>query len=311
MKNDNQLRRPKALNKGDVVGVVAPAGIVNPDALKKGLNVLKRMGFQPELGKHVFSRNRFLAGTDRERAGDLMEMFENPEVKAIICARGGYGVNRILPCLRPAAIRRNPKIFVGASDVTLLLIYLNQKCSLVVFHGPMVAGDFGRHAMRKSKPQFLGLLTGQASGKTLATSKARVLRSGTAKGVVAGGNLTLLCRSLGTPWEIQTRGKILLIEDVNEKPYRIDGMLWQLRQAGKFDEVRGIVFGEMIDCRTPKTRSYDLDDIIGENFQDDSFPILVNFPIGHGKETWTLPIGVEATLDTPSKSLTLQNCGVT
>ncbi|MFQ5672407.1 MAG: LD-carboxypeptidase [Nitrospinales bacterium] len=304
------MNRPNALKKGDRVGVVAPAGVVSPDALKKGLNAIERLGFRVTLGRHVLSRHRFMAGTDRERADDLMAMFADPEIKAIVCARGGYGVNRVLPLLKPKLIRDNPKIVVGSSDITLLLIYLNRNCSLVAFHGPMAAGSFGRRPMPQSEKQFRQALTGSAGGKRLRSAQARVLRDGRARGTLAGGNLTLMCRSLKTRYEIRTAGSILLIEDVNEKPYRIDGMLWQLRKAGKFKDVRGIVFGEMINCRPAKNDSYCLDDVIADCFKDDSFPILANCPIAHGKEMWTLPLGVEATLDTQSKSLTLKDCGV-
>lgn len=304
------MNRPKALKKGDRVGVAAPAGIVSPDALQKGVNAIERMGFRVTLGQHVLSRHRFMAGTDRQRADDLMAMFADPEIKAIVCARGGYGVNRVLPLLKPKIIRANPKIVVGSSDITLLLIYLNRNCSLVAFHGPMAAGSFGRQAMPRSRKQFRQVLTGSADAGRFRSARGRVLRPGQARGTLAGGNLTLMCRSLKTPYEIRTAGAILLIEDVNEKPYRIDGMLWQLRRAGKFKDVRGIVFGEMIHCQPAKHDAYDLDDVIADCFKDDPFPILANCPIAHGKEMWTLPLGVEAGLDTPSKSLTLHDCGV-
>lgn len=312
MKNQsgNQLVRPDRLKPGDRVGVAAPAGPVDPEQLARGLACVRRMGWEPVLGRHVLSRDRFLAGADADRAGDLMAMFEDKGIKGIFCARGGYGAIRVLPRLDPKTIRKNPKVFVGASDITLLLNYLVQKCSLVAFHGPMVAGNFGRHPMKRSRKQFRLLLGGEGEGKKLVSPQARVLKRGTARGVVAGGCLTLLCRSLGTPWEIQTRDKILLIEDVNEAPYRIDGMLWQLKQAGKFEGVKGVVFGEMVDCQAPKKASWSLDDAIRDVFDEYSFPILANFPAGHGREMWTLPFGVEATMSAGSKSLAFADCGV-
>ncbi|MFQ5449807.1 MAG: LD-carboxypeptidase [Nitrospinaceae bacterium] len=289
------------------MGVVAPAGPVDPESLEKGLRVLQRMGFKPLVGKYVLSRHRYLAGKDEDRASDLMAMFENPKVKAIFCARGGYGVNRLLPLLKPKKIRKHPKILVGASDITLLLLYLLQKCSLAAFHGPMVAGNFGRHPMRKSKKQFFDLLTGKREGRKISSRQARILNPGTARGPITGGCLTLLCRSLKTPYEIQTQGRILLIEDVNEPPYRIDGMLWQLKTAGKLKDVKGIILGEMINCHAENRENGSLGEIYREVFAGLEVPIVTGFPIGHGREMWTLPLGVKATLDTGSRSIEFQD----
>ncbi|NIQ02697.1 MAG: LD-carboxypeptidase, partial [Nitrospinaceae bacterium] len=202
--SNQRLIRPKKLNRGDQVGVVAPAGPVEPEHLEAGLKVIRGMGFAPVLGEYVTERKNFLAGEDRDRAADLMTMFENPEISAIFCARGGYGVNRVLPLLDPKIIRKHPKVVVGSSDITLLLTYLLQKCGLVAFHGPMVAGSFGCKPMKISKTQFRKLLTASGGGESLQAPKARVLREGTARGRLVGGCLTLLCRSLKTPYEIQT-----------------------------------------------------------------------------------------------------------
>jgi muramoyltetrapeptide carboxypeptidase len=294
-----------------MVGVVAPAGPVDPQELETGLNVIRGMGFQPVLGRFVNDRKHFLAGEDEDRADDLMVMFQNPEIKAIFCARGGYGVNRILPLLDSKIIRKNPKVVVGSSDITLLLIYLLQKCGLVSFHGPMVSGSFGCKPMKISKTQFRKILTGVKEGGHLKAPQAQVLQEGTARGKLVGGCLTLLCRSLKTPYEIQTRDGIVLIEDVNEPAYRIDGMLWQLKAAGKFRGVKGIVFGEMINCRFGDGQKGRLEDLFRDIVPNRSIPVLADCPVGHGNEMWTLPLGVEATLDTDSKSLRLKNNGVT
>jgi len=310
MSESKKIVKPQRLKKGDVVGVVAPAGPVDPDLLEKGLKTLRGMGLEPLLGKYVHCRRGYLAGKDEERAEDLMSLFANKNVKAIFCARGGYGVNRLLPWLKPNVIRKNPKIFVGASDVTLLLLYLYQKCSLVGFHGPMVAGNFGRYAMKKSKKQFHDLLTGQPEGKIMISPKARTLNPGIATGEITGGCLTLLCRSLKTPFEVQTRNKILLIEDVNEAPYRIDGMLWQLQTAGKFKNIKGIILGEMVNCHPQKSTNGLPEKMYQEIFAGLSVPIITNVPVGHGKEMWTLPFGVSATLDAGAKSIQLKDCGV-
>jgi muramoyltetrapeptide carboxypeptidase len=309
--SSQRLIRPKKLKQGDLVGVVAPAGPVDPKDLETGLNVIRGMGFQPVLGRCLQNRKHFLAGEDEDRADDLMVMFQNPDIKAIFCARGGDGVNRILPLLDSKIIRKHPKIVVGSSDITLLLIYLLQKCGLVGFHGPMVAGSFGCKPMKTSKTQFRKVLTGVKEGGVLIAPKARVLQDGSARGRLVGGCLTLLCRSLKTPYEIDTRGGILLIEDVNEPAYRIDGMLWQLKAAGKFRGVKGIVFGEMINCKFGEGQKGHLHDLFRDIVPDSSIPVLTDCPVGHGNEMWTLPIGVEATLDSKSRSIRLKTNGVT
>lgn len=311
VKKAKALKRPPRILPGDRVGVVAPAGPVEPALLEKGLSAISRMGWTPVVGRHVNARDRFLAGSDEARAADLMCMFENTEIRAIFCARGGYGVNRLLPLLDAAVIRRHPKIVVGASDVTLLLLYLYQRCSLIAFHGPMVAGTFGRHSLRKTRGQFSGLLAGQPAATALEWSGARVLRAGKASGPLTGGCLTLLCRSLGTPYEVDTRGCILIIEDVNEPPYKIDGMLWQLKAAGKFKGVKGVIVGEMVDCGKGRAPRRWLDESFCEVFADGNFPVLARLPLGHGKEMWTLPLGVKATLDAEAGTLSLAGCGVT
>ena len=304
------LTMPNRLKKGDTVGVAAPAGPVDAKQLEAGLKTVRRMGLNPVCGKHLLARDGFLAGTDAERAEDLMSMFRDPEVKAIFCARGGYGVNRILSRLDAKVIRKNPKVVVGSSDITLLLLYLQKKCSLTTFYGPMVAGSFGGREMKISATGFWRMLSGQKQARKMSAPAARVLNPGKAEGQMAGGCLTLLCRSLKTPCEVDTRGKILLIEDVNEPAYRIDGMLWQLRQAGKFRHVSAVIFGEMVNCKFNAGQTGTLDAMLGEFFKSDSFPVLTNCPIGHGEEMWTLPLGVCAKLNTKTKSLSLENCGV-
>ncbi|QPJ65088.1 MAG: LD-carboxypeptidase [Candidatus Nitrohelix vancouverensis] len=304
------LIQPKKLKKGDCIGVIAPAGVTKEEELTKGLAVLKRMGFKLALGEHLSKRKRTMAGEDHERAFDLMTMFSNPEIKGIVCARGGYGSNRILPLLTSRVIRENPKVFVGSSDITALHIFLNQKCSLVSFHGPMAAGSFGRDAMKKSKKQFAQMLMGDRKALKLASRQTQTLVPGQAEGELAGGCLSLLIRSLRTPYEIQTQNKILFIEDVGEPYYKLDAMLCQLKQAGKFKKIKGVVLGEMIRCKPSYKGDGPLEDIFREAFAEYSIPVLYNAPIGHGDEMWTVPFGVRATLDATKRTLDIESCGV-
>ena len=304
------MNKVKKIQKGDLIGIVAPAGPLDLDELYQGIKTLKNMGFRCILGKNTSAREKFLAGSDKERAEDFMDMVMNPEVGAILCARGGYGVNRILSLLDYGAIKKARKPIIGSSDITILLNYINKRCSLVSFHGPMAAGSFGRAPMRKSRKPFCEALMGNFKMHRYSHSRAWTIKPGKNEGQLTGGCLTLMVRSLRTPYEVQTRNRIVIIEDVNERPYKIDGMLWQLREAGKFKGVRGIVFGEMINCQPGINENYTLRDSISDFFKKDSFPILMNCPIGHGKEMWTLPLGIPAVLDTETKSLTIKENGV-
>ncbi len=304
------LIRPPRLKQGDTVGVVAPAGAVDKKQLENELDAIRAMGFEPLLGKRIHARARYMAGVDTDRARDIMDMFQDPAVRAIFCARGGYGSNRVLPHLKPKIIRANPKVVVGSSDITLLLHFLVQNCGLIAFHGPMVGTGFGLATMKQSRRQFKALLTGEAKGKIFRAPRAKVFSKGVARGKITGGCLTLLCRSLSTRYEIKIRNRILFLEDVNEPLYRVDGMLWQLKNAGIFKGVRGIIFGEMINCRPQRRGDGTIEDILTDLFPRPRFPILTHCPIGHGKEVWTLPLETSATLDSESKTLELQHCGV-
>jgi muramoyltetrapeptide carboxypeptidase len=303
------VNKTKKIKKGDLIGIVSPAGPTDSEELKNGINVLKKMGFRSVLGKNALLRNGFLAGSDEERSADFMDMIKNPDVAAILCARGGYGINRILSYLDFNLIKKARKPIIGSSDITILLNYINNRCSLVSFHGPMAAGSFGRTPMTKSRKPFCQALMGDMGMYSYSKRSAWTINSGKDEGRLAGGCLTLMIRSLGTPFEIKTRNRILIIEDVNERPYKIDGMLWQLKEAGKFKGIRGIVFGEMINCQPNKNETYTLMNTISEFFKTDNFPILMNCPVGHGKEMWTLPLGVPAILDSEAKSLTIKENG--
>ena len=303
------MNKAKKIKKGDLIGIVSPAGPTNSEELQNGVSVLKKMGFRSVLGKNALLRKGFLAGSDEKRSADFMDMVNNPEVAAILCARGGYGINRILPYLDYSLIKKARKPIIGSSDITILLNYINSRCSLVSFHGPMAAGSFGRTPMTKSRKPFCRALMGDMEMYSYSKRSAWTINSGKGEGRLAGGCLTLMIRSLGTPFEIQTRNRILIIEDVNERPYKIDGMLWQLKEAGKFKGIRGIVFGEMINCQPNKNEPYTLKKTISDFFKNDDFPILMNCPIGHGKEMWTLPLGASVILDSEEKSLTIEENG--
>jgi len=285
------MRKPAPLRRGDLVAVVAPAGAIDDLDLNAGVRVLETSGFRVRLGASVRNRNGYFAGTDRERAADIHAMFRDPEVRGILTARGGYGSGRILPLLDPEIVRAYPKIFVGHSDVTCLLNDFVQRAGMVTFHGPMVAGL--PHRPEITVP-FLAMLRGERIGWHQ-TAEA-VIQPGTAEGVIVGGCLSLIVSQLGTPFGMETRGRLLFLEDVNEKPYRIDRMLTQMRQAGLFDEVAGVIFGDMIGCGDPAGERVSVCDVISEVFATADYPVAYGLPSGHGRGTVTLPLGVRARL---------------
>jgi muramoyltetrapeptide carboxypeptidase len=285
------IRKPAPLRRGDGIGVVAPAGAVDEASLEAGVRVLETAGFRVRLGKAVRKKSGFLAGSDAERAADLHDMFCDPEVKAIITARGGYGSGRLLPLLDPAALREHPKIFIGHSDITFLLNDFVQRAGLVTFHGPLITGLPQRP---EAVEHLFTMLTGERIGWNEAARE--VVQPGTAEGPLAGGCLSVIVATLGTPYAVQTHGCLLFLEDVNEKPYRIDRMLTQMRQAGALDYVAGIIFGEMSGCVAAEYERVSVRDVIAETFADAPYPVAFGLPSGHGAGTLTLPLGVRARL---------------
>ena len=296
--------KPERLKPGGTIGIAAPAGSVDPAELARGTDRLKEMGFRVVLGESVAKRSRYLAGTDRERAADLNRLFSSPEIEAVLCARGGYGTARIFPYLDEDAIARHPKILVGSSDATVLLSHLRQRFDLVTFHGPMAAPNFGRQPSGLTNTWFRKILV-EAYDGLIAVDGVKGLKGGQAEGPLAGGCLTMLCSTLGTPYEIRTDGCILLLEDIDEAPYRIDRMLTQLKDASKFKNVKGVIFGKMPGCQPPSHSRYLLEDVIGEILADQAIPILFGFPTGHGGEQVTLPLGVRVRIDGNAASVTL------
>lgn len=285
------MRKPEALREGDLIAVIAPGAAVDGAALSSGVRFLERAGFRVAVGAAARNRCGYLAGTDDERLEDLHDAFANPEVKAILTARGGYGCGRLLGRIDLDVIHKNPKIFAGHSDVTFLLDTLVQKGHMVTFHGPMVCGldrqpDAGRN--------LLGMLTGSRSGWH--QSAAEVIQSGIAEGVLIGGCLSAVVAMIGTPQQVDTDGALLFLEDVNEKPFRIDRMLTQMRQAGLLNRVAGVIFGDMAGCSAGPEEEVSVRDVICHAFRDAEYPVAFGLASGHGSGTATLPFGVRARL---------------
>lgn len=295
-------RKPPRLHPGDLIGVISPAAAVEAEKLRRGCDELERLGFAIRIGTHALDRYRFLAGTDSDRARELTAMFQDPAVQAIFCTRAGYGSGRLLPFLDFSVLTQNPKIFLGYSDVTLLLNALVQKARLVCFHGPVVAGEFANGFSLRSQTHLFGLLATGQGEESIAFPT--ILRAGVAEGQLLGGCLSVLVSTLGTPFSLETDGAILFIEDVGEKPYRIDRMLTQLKQAGKLDDLAGVIFSEMKSCFGDGNDPALLLSVITDLFSDYSYPVGFGLPAGHDGENLALPLGLHARLDTQQRVLT-------
>lgn len=239
--------KPPALGRGDTVGIVAPASNIKREALEAGCRALERMGYRPFYLDSIFEQDLYFAGSVQRRIDELHEMFRRDEVRAILCARGGYGANYLLSQLDLDLIRQHPKIFAGYSDITCLLTYMCDAAGLVTFHAPMVAKDFACQD-GVDDASWIAALGSSVPRKLQSESGLSGLSDGNAEGVLYGGCLSILVASLGTPFEIHTEKTILFLEDIATKPYQIDRMLMQLKLAGKLDGVRGIVFGQMPEC---------------------------------------------------------------
>ena len=298
--------KPPALLPGDPVGIVAPASNIQPAMLQAGVEALHKLGYKPVYLGSIFDRDLYFAGTLDRRAKELEEMFVRDDVRAILCARGGYGSNYLLSKLDPQKIVPNPKIFVGYSDITTLLTGFADAAGMVTFHGPMVTKDF-------ANPDGVDLASWEAAVGGLSHWKldlgpgVEALAEGQAEGILYGGCLSMLAASLGTPHEIRTDGTILFIEDIAAKPFQIDRMLMQLKLAGKLKEVRGIVFGEMIDCLQSRDQDYTLKEVILRVVGDLGIPIAYGLRSGHvSRRNVTLPIGVRTALNVTKTDITME-----
>ena len=287
------ILKPPPLRRGDTIGIVAPASNIQREMLDAGVARLHELGYEVVLGESIFRQDLYFAGSAQERARDLTAMFEREDVRGILCARGGYGSNYVLPYLDLDVIRRHPKALIGYSDITSVLTWLTDELGLVTFHGPMATKDFG-HADGVDLETWFGALEGQS---LVERGGLKALAAGTDEGFLYGGCLSILVASLGTPYEIETGGAILFLEDVGAKPYQIDRMLMQMKLAGKFEGVRGIVFGEMKECIQSPGQPYTLQQVVLRVIGDLGVPVAYGLRSGHvSSENITLPFGVRARL---------------
>lgn len=307
-----KLIRPKRLSQGDTIGLVAPGFAVSKEKMERMTQFLEKAGFKVYQSGRI-DQHGYFSNTDQERANDLNEMFSNKEVDAILCARGGYGCTRILELLDYHAIEENPKIILGFSDVTALLHAIHQKTGLIGFHGPV-----GTTIENEYAQQCISALLMDAHSKTLinpvalegtkyeqeSVYKRYIISAGQASGNIVGGSLTLMCTLIGTPYEIDFTNTIVCIEDVEEKPYRVDRMLTQLLQTKSFKKASGIIFGVCAGCDSEKNEgNFTLEEVIHNRIAPLKIPSMYGFSFGHVPHNCTLPIGARANMNTETFNL--------
>jgi muramoyltetrapeptide carboxypeptidase len=294
---------PPPLPPGGRLGVVAPAGPIRPAALAEGLAYLRSKGYRVVEGRHLRSRHGFLAGTDEQRAADLNRAMADPGLDAVVFARGGYGSGRILEQLDFSPLLRRPKLFLGYSDVTAFYAALMRATGIPGFYGPMVL-NFNNAGREFRERSLWSVLRRTRGWNRFPLSRRHVLREGKARGRLVGGCLSLLVSLIGTPFDMDTRGRILFWEEVDEEPYKVDRMLNHLRMAGKFADLRGMVVGKLERC-VPRgaTRGLPLPKMLLHHLRGTRFPVVLGFPAGHSPGKVTLPLGLPALLDTRAGSL--------
>lgn len=316
-----QMIRPRRLRKGQTVGLVSPASnTLENEQIRFAIEVVESLGFKVKQGKYLFERTQYFAGSDEQRAEDVNSMFADPSVDAIFALRGGYGSARILPFLDYDSMAKNPKVFMGYSDITAMLVAINKRCSMVTFHGPIAKQVYSKYTLAEFKkvlmfPEpntLLAAVPPFEAGEGLADIENRLTRiyPGKARGQLLCGNLTLLVSLLGTPYEPDFQGKILVLEEVGEEPYRVDRMLTQLWLAGKLQAVAGIVFGKFVNCDSEGGNSFSLEEIFFNRCSPLRVPCIRGLMVGHVDDQTVLPLGMVAELDVAAGCLKLLEPGV-
>jgi muramoyltetrapeptide carboxypeptidase len=290
--------KPKRLGPGARIGIVNPAYWLEAERLERAVGVFEKLGYELVLGKSTELVQDKYAGSAEERATDIMTMFADPTIDAIICARGGYGGNRVLPLLDYEVIRKNPKIFIGYSDITGFLATISQQSGLVTFHGPMLT-TYDKHTRQYNLDVFHDVLSGRGDIRIQSPDacRARILRAGIARGPLCGGNLSIVVEQLGTPNQIDTTGVILFLEEIDEELYAFDRMMLHLKKSGSLQHINGLIIGEMLemaDSGVPFGKS--VDEIVLDVCAGLDIPIISNFPCGHGDYQATLPVSHEVEL---------------
>lgn len=304
--------KPAALKRGDTIAITAPAGaIFNQEAVAKFVAILEGLGFKAIVGRTVTQKYGYLAGSDQERANELHEFFLDKEVKGIIAMRGGWGCARMLPLLDYKLIRLHPKVIMGFSDVTSLLIAITSKTGLVTFHGPVGYSSWNDFSVEYVKRTLMLKETVIMLQPAFCMEKLCTFHPGTAKGTLVGGNLTVVASMIGSEYLPQWNNKILFLEETGEEPYRIDRMLTQLKLAGVLDSISGFIFGECVKCEPEEPeKSLSLMQVFNDHIKPLRIPAFYGSMIGHIENKFTLPIGIVAEMDAGTGTIRLSEPAV-
>jgi muramoyltetrapeptide carboxypeptidase len=307
-----QLVKPPRLVKGDVIGICAPSSPPTPaENVDRGIQYLEGLGYRVEVGKNVYRRNGYLAGSDRERAADLNHFFTDKSIKAIFTARGGYGAHRILPLLDYNRIRRSPKILVGYSDITAIQSALLAKTGLISFSGPMVSSDMSTGLKGETEEHFWRWLTSPEPPPPIKGESLIVQSRGNRNGRLFGGNLSIISTLLGSEYLPRISRPVLLLEEIGERPYRIDRMLHHLLLTGIFEKAGGAAFGRFLDCKAESGKpSLTLDQILRNAFQGARYPVITGFNIGHQKGSLSFAQGIAVRIEPATLKLRFLEGGV-
>ena len=300
----------KPILNNSYIGIISPAFIPIKERLQKGIEYLQQKGFRVKTGANMGKEHAYFAGNDEQRVSDLHQLFADQEVDLIICARGGWGGLRLLDKIDYELIKNNPKPLVGYSDITTLQIAIWKNTQIPSFSGPMVAVEMGKGIVPFTEKHFWDQINNEKTEYyiNLTESGGKTFVPGIGSGLLLGGCLSLVSHLLGTPYSPDFDGAILFIEDVGEKPYKIDRYFAHLKQAGVFNKINGLILGDFIDCEAdPDEVSFSLQELIEQYFSDANYPVLTGFPYGHGDKKITMPVGVQASLDTTKNELIFAN----
>ncbi len=317
---NKQIIKPPGLNKGDTLALVTPGSYISSEEKQESISNLKKLGFEVTYSDRLMEKNGFFSATDKERAADLNEMFERDDVQGIVCARGGYGCARILPYINYNLVRENPKALIGYSDVTALLYCIYKKTGLITFHGPVGISSYNDFSKKYFKQVLINPveeleLTNSFPGNNDNMYGLTTISSGAASGGLVGGNLSIVVSLIGTDYDIDTKGKIIFLEEFLEEPYRIDRMLTQMLQAGKFIAAAGVMLGVFKFCESDEnnpafSNSFTLMEVLKDRLSDLKIPVVYGMSFGHVKDKFTIPFGIKAELDADNYKLRLLEAAV-
>jgi muramoyltetrapeptide carboxypeptidase len=318
---NKKIIKPPKLKEGNKLALITPGSYISSEEREKSVENLKELGFEVEYSDRLMLKNGYFSASDKERADDINEMFERDDIKGIVCARGGYGCTRTLPHINYNLIKENPKVLIGYSDVTALLYGIYKKTGLITFHGPVGISTYNYFSKKYFKQVLINPieeleLTSSSSGNNENIYGLTTISSGTASGELVGGNLSIIVSLIGTDYDVDTKGKIIFLEEYIEEPYRVDRMLTQMMQAGKFDEAAGVALGVFRKCESKKENpsflsSFTLMEVLKDRLSDLKIPVVYGMSFGHVKDKFTIPFGIKAELDADNYKLKLLEAAVT